>query len=103
MPRLIKYAIKQFSILYASPIFTYEQDMDKGLLLHHEVVYTSQLTAVSKSPHHYPENWTSCYLQYVTFIFIVKYKSALVKSEFAKKFLFRKILIYRNQYFEAHI
>lgn len=30
--------------------------MDKGLLLHREVVYTSQLTVVSKSPHRYPEN-----------------------------------------------
>jgi len=38
--------------------------MDKGLLLHREVVCTSQLTAVNKSPHRYPENWTSCYLQY---------------------------------------
>lgn len=39
--------------------------MGKGLLLYREVVYTSQLTAVSKSPRRYPENWTSCYLEYV--------------------------------------
>lgn len=37
-------------------IFTYGQDMDKELLLHREVVYTSQLAVVSKSPHRYPKN-----------------------------------------------
>jgi len=61
--------------------------MDKGLLLHREVVCTSQLIAVNKSPHRYPENWTSCYLQYVTLYLLSNRLHSEIKNFYFAKFL----------------